>query len=776
MQKFIQKRALPALWPALIGALLAMGLMLPVCRALEISGVSTGIWACVLAMGCCAVAGMGGKYRLLGIGVGIALLAVMLLGTGTLRNLPGLVTAVFQLIRGNAAPLRVYGREAALLAGFALTVAGWAMAKQSAGFYPALSLTMVTLLIIWFSGHRDVLAMFIPALIALCSMFARSASEETPILRTLLASALAVVLALAVSPALQFQSPSMENFAERLRNYITDTLFFTEPRSVYSIQVDGYKPLETRLGGPAMLEDHPVMTVEAPTSVLLRGTVYNSYTGLNWVDKLSSRRYLYTDPRNRTIRADVMDEQRPPETLRDSSIFQLADIRVTMNANSASTLFVPQRVENLVTPMELVPYFNLSGELFITRDLAAEDTYSFSSPIINAGDSRLGDLIAQAARQGGEQRDMSDYLAVNEEMAQEVYALVARITADASSDYEKARAIQLHLQRSNKYTLSPISPPRDQDFVSYFLLRGKEGYCTYFASAMAMMGRIAGLPTRYVEGYLAEPSGGIALVTSKQAHAWTEVYFDGFGWVAFDATPPQSMGGPRQDSTGEQSEEEANLDEREGGEEPEPTPTPPPQEDDDTNEENDPENTDDPEATPTPEADADPDPTPTPTPSPTPPAPDVPPEDDPPDPPKRASYWWVWLLVIAAIGLLVWRDIWTRPRTVAQRHTSDTGKILTWYRGLLGLLAAADMPARPYETPNTYAARVEQGISPEAGFSDVASVITRIGYGRRSVTPGEVEMAAKCYSAVWRALPMSARIKWAVRRMIYGLGSVRQVP
>ena len=91
----------------------------------------------------------------------------------------------------------------------------------------------------------------------------------------------------------------------------------------------------------------------------------------------------------------------------------------------------------------------------------------------------------------------------------------------------------------------PDVPPDSQDFVTYFLYVGKEGYCTYYASAMTVMCRMAGLPARYVEGFEAQPAAdGFAYVTGKDAHAWTEVYFKGFGWVPFDPTPEQEKAPP----------------------------------------------------------------------------------------------------------------------------------------------------------------------------------------------------------------------------------------
>lgn len=95
-----------------------------------------------------------------------------------------------------------------------------------------------------------------------------------------------------------------------------------------------------------------------------------------------------------------------------------------------------------------------------------------------------------------------------------------------------------YLRSAYSYTLDQNIPPTGRDFVSWFLLTERQGYCTSFASAMAVMARIAGLPSRYIEGYAAVPdSDGTARVTQRNAHAWTEIYFSGFGWLSFDATP-----------------------------------------------------------------------------------------------------------------------------------------------------------------------------------------------------------------------------------------------
>ena len=82
------------------------------------------------------------------------------------------------------------------------------------------------------------------------------------------------------------------------------------------------------------------------------------------------------------------------------------------------------------------------------------------------------------------------------------------------------------------------SPSQVECFARY-----KRGYCLHYASTMAMLLRAANpdnpIPTRLVEGFLpGDRSGRRETVTNAQAHAWVEVYFPGFGWIAFDPTGP----------------------------------------------------------------------------------------------------------------------------------------------------------------------------------------------------------------------------------------------
>ncbi|WP_314149018.1 DUF3488 and transglutaminase-like domain-containing protein [uncultured Leifsonia sp.] len=120
-------------------------------------------------------------------------------------------------------------------------------------------------------------------------------------------------------------------------------------------------------------------------------------------------------------------------------------------------------------------------------------------------------------------------------------------TAGAVSEYDKAVALQDYF-RDNGYVYSTQTPLKqgydgDGARVIATFLTVKSGYCVHFASAMALMARSLGIPSRVAEGYLpGASSGGTAnnpgeyTVTSDDLHAWPELYFAGVGWVPFEPT------------------------------------------------------------------------------------------------------------------------------------------------------------------------------------------------------------------------------------------------
>ncbi len=123
-----------------------------------------------------------------------------------------------------------------------------------------------------------------------------------------------------------------------------------------------------------------------------------------------------------------------------------------------------------------------------------------------------------------------------------IYTLARQWSGDGAP-LDRALRIQSHLRSDFKYVLDgPEHPVRDP--LADFLFVRKEGYCEYFASAMAVMLRTEGIPARvatgFQTGYFNDVSG-LYVVRASDAHAWVEAWFEGRGWIAFDPTPPSSQ-------------------------------------------------------------------------------------------------------------------------------------------------------------------------------------------------------------------------------------------
>ena len=108
-----------------------------------------------------------------------------------------------------------------------------------------------------------------------------------------------------------------------------------------------------------------------------------------------------------------------------------------------------------------------------------------------------------------------------------------------NSKYEKALAICNYLGTNFKYELG--APALNKKYpVEDFIFYEKRGHCERFASALAVLLRILDIPSRVTVGYLAREKnefGNYYNIRAKDAHAWTEAYFEGKGWVVLDATP-----------------------------------------------------------------------------------------------------------------------------------------------------------------------------------------------------------------------------------------------
>ena len=259
--------------------------------------------------------------------------------------------------------------------------------------------------------------------------------------------------------------------------------------------------------------------------VLWRGVGLTSFDGKRWFnDNTDQLPVSPTSPDRFLLPSSEGWQSRGHLTLR---------YRVLLAPLSTDVLFV------FAVPHQVTGRFRL---------LSIDQTQSLHNP--QRDNAPLGyDVVTEAGVPTPEElrRTSSDYpqgirLAYlrTPELNPAVSELAQQVTGSATGNYDRALAIQNYLRRNFGYTLDPTGiDPRDP--VGSFLLKSRQGYCEYFAAAMALMLRTVNIPSRLVNGFQAGSYNRVGkdfVVRARDAHTWVEVYFPGYGWIPFDPTPP----------------------------------------------------------------------------------------------------------------------------------------------------------------------------------------------------------------------------------------------
>ncbi len=154
-----------------------------------------------------------------------------------------------------------------------------------------------------------------------------------------------------------------------------------------------------------------------------------------------------------------------------------------------------------------------------------------------ASDVSAHDLTSAPATYPDEITD--SYLQLPNTISQRTRNLAANIAFGSESNYEVVKRVENYLRNNYAYNKDVPQVPQGQDAVDYFLFDAPGGFCSYYASAMAVMLRLQGIPARVVSGYsMGEFDYQVNeyRVRVDNAHAWVEVYFSGYGWVEFEPT------------------------------------------------------------------------------------------------------------------------------------------------------------------------------------------------------------------------------------------------
>lgn len=262
-----------------------------------------------------------------------------------------------------------------------------------------------------------------------------------------------------------------------------------------------------------------------------RSVVYDQYVGAGWVTSPAPpQSFAPNTPlipgvlnKYRPLHLNVMMNE-PEGRLFWSGLLNSADVSFTVDwrIRPQSELFPDQ------TDL-------LRADMFTA--LSEATTYKVDSFLPTP---TIEDLRAASTEYPDEIRGR--YLQLPPELPERVKELAHQITSNETTAYDKAKAIERYLRVTYPYDLQIPAPPPEQDVADYFLFDLKRGYCDYYATAMVVLARSAGVPARFVSGYAPgeyDAPNAQYIVRELNAHSWVEVYFPEIGWVEFEPTAAQ---------------------------------------------------------------------------------------------------------------------------------------------------------------------------------------------------------------------------------------------
>ena len=329
----------------------------------------------------------------------------------------------------------------------------------------------------------------------------------------------------------------------------------------FEMKMSGFSK-EGKLGGDMEKTKQDVFRITATkalrTNLYLAGVTMDSFDGREWKGTKKE------DPAN--ARMDTLetyygvlltDEEKPGDYL------AMTQLQITYGHFSSTGYFVPLKPTTLTSG----EWDFMSGEKDAKKAYSKRkrynDTYETGFFQLNLQQTVFEDMLRTCETQKDEKlwkdvcrrfgateftyEDLLNYREqIREDYTQNVVLSrrmqewVAEVTADCENGYDCLKAIEQELQKLT-YTTTPGELPREVDtpeeFLDYFVLDHKEGYCTYFATAMTLLARSRGYPARYVQGFCVPAKGQKEVqVKTWMSHAWCEVYFEGIGWIPFEAT------------------------------------------------------------------------------------------------------------------------------------------------------------------------------------------------------------------------------------------------
>ncbi len=347
--------------------------------------------------------------------------------------------------------------------------------------------------------------------------------------------------------------PAVDIWQTASRPYLTAkdrlSFMFASLRASVGFVQNAYGPsLPLGLGSP--LSDSVVFTVQGPTTppngdrFYWEARTYDTYESNQWVSTIQSKK---------SVGPSSTDLNQPGVDTRPEVTF---------------TFFPYDPISNLYTVPEPL-WVNIPSNAYISTNPDSTVDYStiFSQDFVHPGDqyeirSAIDSATISQLKNAGTDypKWVSDeYLQLPSNITQRTIDLGKSIAGNLTDSYDIANAVTDYLRNNIEYSVTISKPPSNQERIDWFLFDYKKGFCNYYASAEVILLRSVGIPARmavgFAEGQKETPTilgpGGQSItnqpldvnstyvVRQKDAHAWPEVYFPGYGWIIFEPTTAQ---------------------------------------------------------------------------------------------------------------------------------------------------------------------------------------------------------------------------------------------
>lgn len=320
---------------------------------------------------------------------------------------------------------------------------------------------------------------------------------------------------------------------------------------IYGLEYSGYTNTEKKLGGPIKLDKGLALRVESDKAYYLKGDVKEEYTGDSW--RKTEEELKKLGERGNPSIEKVRNNYSGTLFFQDSDLKQMKIYPEKLK----STSFMVPIYTNTIKGFE--------GEILINEE---NSIFASMSKVSKMYTVEYFDVDYKSEFKNyytvyyGHNDKYKKYLQLPKGVTERTVDLVYSIVRDTKNNEEKVEKIREYLSKNYTYTLNAAVLPTGKDFVDYFLFEDPKGYCVHFASALAVMYRIAGIPARYVEGFKMNENskkGNIYEVTNDTAHAWVEYLVSDDVWSISDCAPTALENNIRIEEENKQKEQNTNV-------------------------------------------------------------------------------------------------------------------------------------------------------------------------------------------------------------------------